>query len=98
MRTDSPVLSAIPFEAWEVQEVDFLEPDENIKVFHGLNPENPDQVGYLVLSIDGGGIVYDARRQDPTAQWTRTSIMLRTSRAPAHAVLLLVLWRPDSTR
>jgi hypothetical protein len=98
MRTDSPVLSAIPFEAWEIQEVEFLEPDGNLKVFHSLNPEDPDQVGYLVLSIDGGGIVYDPRRQDTTAKWARNFVVLRASRAPSHVVLLLVLWKPGSTR
>jgi hypothetical protein len=88
----------LPFQRWEIHEVDFLEPDENIKVFHTLNPEDPNQVGYMVMTIDGGGIVYDARGRDTEATWTRKYVVLRTSRAPSHVLLLLVLWWPGLTR
>jgi hypothetical protein len=84
----------LPFDRYEYIEVEFLEPDQNLRIAHTLAPEVPDDVVYLVVGNDGDGVIYDARRFDPTVDWTTGSIVLRASRAPATVVLLLAIRRP----
>jgi hypothetical protein len=97
MKTDRVNARGLPFLDYEYHIVEFIEPDQNLRIFHALYPESADQVGYLVLNNDGGGVVYDPRRDDPTSKWNRDSIVLRTNRAPATVLLLLVVWKRGST-
>jgi hypothetical protein len=83
----------LPFERYEYIEIEFLEPDQSLRVPHRLAPERPDDVIYFVVGNDGDGVIYDARRFDPDTEWTVGSIVLRASRAPCTVVLLLAVRR-----
>ena len=87
------LVEASPFERFAWVTLEFLEPDQDLLIGHDLGPESPDDVFYLVLANSGPGVVYDSRRLALGLSWTRDSIALRCSRAPAVVTLLLVVAR-----
>jgi hypothetical protein len=84
-----------PFEAYEFVEVTFPVFNQDVRIPHSLAPEDPDSVGYMVVSNDGEGVVSDSRKVDGGTPWTRTGVFLRINRAPSTVRLLLVVLKPQ---
>jgi len=77
----------VPFDQYEFQTVSFLEPDADLRVYHGMKPATPRDVIYIPVQKPKDCTIYD----DVTAQWTEDSLVLRSNLAPAVVVLLLAV-------
>jgi hypothetical protein len=75
----------VPFDQYEFQEVAFVEPDADLRVYHGLTPRTPRDVIYIPVQKPKDCTIYD----DATATWASDSIVLRSNLAPATVLLLL---------
>jgi hypothetical protein len=82
---------ALPFEAYQVLDVTFTEPDADVRIPHTLVTDDPERVVYLVLDQTGSGTLYRG-----ALVRTRSDIVLRSSRAPSTVRLLLALLKPRS--
>jgi hypothetical protein len=80
---------ASPFHAVELVEVDFPGPDQDVRVAHSLNVDDPQDLVYLVLSQSAPGTVYDSRSLPGTLLWPRGQALLRISQGPARVLLML---------
>jgi hypothetical protein len=91
----------LPFEGWQVKNVEFLDGDTDTKVPH---PFNTTDVWYLPIRIKGGAaLIYDQHQKVDSASptpplWTNDYIVLRSSTAPVTVTLLLFTLRHGGAR
>jgi hypothetical protein len=90
---DTYLVEASPFDRFVWVTVEFLSADQDLLIGHNLEPEDPNDVHYLVMANDGPGVIYDSRRLAFGLSWTRDTIALRCSRGPSTVTLLLVVPR-----
>jgi hypothetical protein len=91
MKTEEALDGALPFEAYELVEAAFLEPNQDLRIPHTLTSDDPNDVVYLVLRQSGDGTVYDSRERPNGLAWARGSVILRCNRAPQNVLLLLAV-------
>lgn len=91
-QTLSQLQKGSPFRAYQYVGVEFTEPNQYVRIFHNLNPEDPYSVRYIVVAKDKDCTISD-NRTDPNSEdaWTKRFIVLKSNQAPATAELLLMV-------
>ena len=91
-QTISKLEKGSPFLAYQYVDVEFTEPNQYVRVFHKLYPEDPYSIRYIVVAKDKDCTISD-NRTDPlsTDAWTKSWIVLKSNQAPAMAELLLTV-------
>lgn len=68
----------VPFGRWEIIDVEFPTANTDVIIRHGLEPENPYDVHYVVLKQTTSGVVYEDITPS-RSPWTSDYIILRAT-------------------
>jgi hypothetical protein len=88
----SRIEKALPFLAYEFVDVAFTTPNGYVKVPHGLDPDDPYDVRYIITRKDKDCTISDNLTDTTSADlWTKRYIIIKSNQAPAEAELLLTI-------
>jgi hypothetical protein len=82
-----------PFSAWAYVEVNFTTPNQDVRVVHGLGPNDPYAVRYFVIRKSRACIISDSTTDASllTQPWTSDYLVLRSDTAPVTVELLVFI-------
>lgn len=85
------VRKLLPFSAWEYREVEFTTPNQDVRVPHGLKPDDPYSIRYWPIRKSREVVISDNTMDGVMTQpWQRDYFVLR-SNAPAVVELLIFI-------